>query len=430
LHEHEIFWIFFGFFAEKLKVMNRRGFTTRALHVPYPKSDPHKALQMPVYGALAFEFDSAEQIAANFRGEYIAHVYSRSSNPTVEYFEIKLRELTGGHGVLAVSSGMAAIADAIFAIAKAGDNIISGKHLFGHTYALMQQTLPDLGIETRFSSLRNTDDIESLIDKQTRAIFFETVTNPQLEIPDIDMLSAIAARHNLLLIADSTLTPPNVFEAGRHGIHIEVMSTTKYISGGATSFGGAIIDHGIFNWETNPNTAPYFVKFGKNAFIARLRKNIYRNTGGAMTPQTALMQIAGLDILDLRVSRCYGNCMGIGKFLQKHPRVLRTDYPGLPGSEHFEKARKYFRGIPGTIMTFDLESEAACFEFMNRLTIIRRATNLNDNKTLIIHPWSTIYAEFPESERAAMNIRPSMMRLSAGIEDAEDLIADIHSALE
>lgn len=409
--------------------MRKQGFTTRSLNVAYPRQDPHNALQIPMYGAIAFEFDTAEQIAANFRGDYIAHVYSRSSNPTVEYFEVKLRELTGANAVLAVSSGMTAITDALLSVAAAGDNIISGNHLFGHTYSLMKQTLPDLGIGVKFSSLSDPAEIEKLIDGNTRAIFFETVTNPQLEICDIAMLAGVANSHGLVLIADSTLTPPNVFEGGKHGIHIEVLSTTKYISGGGTSFGGAIIDHGTYSWDANPRTAAYFPKFGKNALIARLRKNIYRNTGGAMTAQTALMQIAGLDILDLRVSRCFGNCMGLGKFLQGHPRVTRVDYPALAGNPRNDLSNKYFRGIPGTIMTFDLSTEAECFSFMNRLKIIRRATNLNDNKSLIIHPWSTIYSEFTEGERREMGIRPTMVRLSVGIEEAEDLIDDMEAAL-
>ncbi len=409
--------------------MKKQGFTTRSLNVPYAKTDPHHALQMPLYGAQAFEFESAEQIAANFRGEYIAHVYSRASNPTVEYFEMKMRELTGAHGSLAVASGMAAIADVMFAVARSGDNIITGNQLFGHTYALMQQTLPELGIETRFTALREAKEIEALIDSRTRAIFFETVTNPQLTIADFSMLSDIARRHQILLIADSTLTPPNVFRASHHGVDIEVMSTTKYISGGATSFGGAILDYASYDWSLNPNFAAYYPKFGKNALIAKLRKNIYRNTGGSMTAQTALMQIAGLDILELRVERCYANCMALGDYLAKHPMVARVDYPGLPGSPGYQEAVRIFNGIPGTIMTFDLESEAACFTFMNRLSVIRRATNLNDNKSLIIHPWSTIYAEFPEKEREAAFIRPTMMRLSVGIENAADLIDDIAAAL-
>jgi len=189
--------------------MQKTGFTTTALNVPYSKKDPHNALQMPLYETVAFEFDSAEQLEANFKGEYIAHVYSRTSSPTLEYFELKLKALTGSHAVLGVSSGMAAISDTILAIAKAGENIVSGSWLFGHTYALFQQTLPELGIETQFSDLKVQSEIENLIDKNTRAIYFETVANPQLEIADIEMLASIAQKHNILLITDSTMTPPN-----------------------------------------------------------------------------------------------------------------------------------------------------------------------------------------------------------------------------
>ena len=409
--------------------MKKTGFTTTSLNVPYSKQDPHKALQMPVYEAVAYEFDSAEQIEASFRGEYIAHVYSRSSSPTVEYFELKMKALTNSNGVVAVSSGMAAISNTLLAITKSGDTIIAGNRLFGHTYALLSQTLVEFGVETRFSDLQSEAEIENLIDTNTRAIYFETVTNPQLEIANIEMLAKIARRHNLLLIADSTITPPNVFQAGIFGVNIEVISTTKYISGGATSFGGAIVDHGNYDWKLNGNLDLYTEKFKQNAFIAKLRKNIYRNTGGSMTPQTAKFQIQGLDILELRVEKCHQNCLALGEFLNSNTKVKRVVYPGLKSDPGYESALNYFNGVPGTIMSFELESKAACFAFMNKLQIIRRATNLNDNKTLIIHPHSTIYSEFSENERAAAGIRDTMMRLSVGIENVEDLISDIQQAL-
>lgn len=409
--------------------MKPSGFTTRSLHVPLAKNDPHHSLQMPLYETVAFEFDTAEQMEANFRGEYVAHVYSRSSSPTVEYFELKMKELTGSHAVLAVSSGMAAIADVIMAIAKSGDNIISGNQLFGHTYALFKQTFADLGIEFRFSPLSGRAEIEKRIDQHTRAIYFETVTNPRLDIADIDLLSEIARKHQILLIADSTITPPNVFRASDFGVNIEVVSTTKFISGGGTSFGGAVIDHGNYDWNLNPCISRYTEKFGKNAFIAKLRKNIYRNTGGSMAPQTARFMIQGLDILEMRVERCWKNCLKLGQYLKNHPGVKAVGYPGLEGDPGYGPARKYFSGIPGTIMTFDLVSREACFLFMNKLRIIRRATNLNDNKTLIIHPYSTIYAEFSAVEREETGIRDTMLRLSVGIENPEDLIADIGQAL-
>jgi O-acetylhomoserine (thiol)-lyase len=406
-----------------------KSFTTRSLNIPFPKKDPHNALAMPVYESVAFEFASAEDIAANFRGELPAHTYSRTSNPTVEYFETKVKTLTGAHQVLAVTSGMAAISAAILAICRQGDNIISGNQLFGHTLALFEQSLLAYGLETRIVNTTHPELIEPLIDEHTRAIYFETVTNPQLEIADISRLAEIANKHNILLIADSTITPPSVFDSKSQGVHVEVMSATKFISGGATAVGGLIIDNGLYDWSKNPNCLAFSGKFGKDAFIARLRKNYYRNLGMPMTAHTANYMIAGLDILELRIERCYQNCMKLGEFFEQNRKVTRVDYPGLKNSDYYDLAVKQFNGVPGTVMTFDLESQEDCFRFMNRLKIIRRATNLNDNKSLIIHPYSTIYTEFPESERDKMGIRPTMMRLSVGIEGAGDLIADMEQAL-
>ena len=406
-----------------------KNFTTRSLNIPFPKKDPHNALAMPIYESVAFEFNSAEDIAANFRGELPAHTYSRTSNPTVEYFEAKVKTLTGAHQVLAVTSGMAAISATMLAICKQGDNIISGKNLFGHTVALFEQSLSAYGVETRFVDTTKLELIETLIDKNTRTIYFETVTNPQLEISDISQIAQIANKHDILLIVDSTITPPSVFSSKSLGVHVEVMSTTKFISGGATSFGGLVIDNGLYDWSKNPNCEAFAQKFGKDAFIARLRKNYYRNMGMPMTAHTANYMIAGLDILELRVERCYQNCLKLGEYFQQNQKITRVDYPGLKNSEYYDLAVKQFGGVPGSVMTFDLESQAECFRFMNRLKIIRRATNLNDNKSLIIHPYSTIYSEFSESERQKMGIRSGMMRLSVGIEGAEDLIADIEQAL-
>ena len=406
-----------------------KSFTTRSLNIPFSKKDPHNALTMPIYESVAFDFASAEDIAANFRGELPAHTYSRSSNPTVEYFENKVKSLTGSHQALALSSGMAAISASLMAVCKQGDNFISANHLFGHTLALFEQSLSAYGLETRFVSTLQPELIETLIDQNTRAIYFETVTNPQLEIADINRLAEIANKHSILLIADSTLTPPSVFNSKSLGVHVEVMSATKFISGGATAVGGIIIDNGIYDWSKNPNCLAFSEKFGKDAFIARLRKNYYRNLGMPMTAHTANYMIAGLDILELRIERCYQNCMKLCRFFQKHPQIKRVDYPGLKDSAYYGLAVSQFSGIPGTVMTFELESQEECFRFMNRLRIIRRATNLNDNKSLIIHPYSTIYAEFPENERLHMGIRPSMMRLSVGIEGAEDLMEDMEQAL-
>jgi len=399
------------------------------LTAPYIKNDPFNALNMPVYETVAYEFETAEDIAAAFQDKKLAHAYSRSSNPSVEYLESKIVSATGGRAALALSSGMAAITNTILALVKPGENILCSPNLFGHTYGLFSKTLPGLGIEVHFCDLLDPGSIKKNIDTNTRLLFFETVTNPQLEVADIAGLVRIARKNKILVVADSTLTPMNVFNAKSYGIDVEVMSSTKFISGGATSVGGFIVDTGNNNWGSLPILSALNQKKGEMAFIAKLRKEIFRHLGNCMSPRTAQLQSMGLDILALRVERSFTNCMKLAEHLGGHPDIKMVTYPGMPGSDYYELSKKQFNGVPGTIMTFDLSSEEACFSFMNKLQIIRRATNMNDNKSLIIHPWSTIYFEYPESTRLELGVRDTMLRLSVGIEDIEDLISDVEQAL-
>ena len=410
--------------SDKLK-----GFTTKALNVSFPEQDPYNALHMPVYEGVAYEFDDSKHIADTFEGKVQAHTYSRTSNPTVQYFEHKIKALTGAHHVLALSSGMAAITNTLLSIVSAGDNIISSSHLFGHSYAVLNKSLREFGIDTRFADLNNLTETAKLIDSNTRAIYFETVTNPQLEVMDLKKIADFAKSQGLVLICDSTITPLNVFDSRKWGIDIEVMSTTKFISGGATSVGGLIIDNGTYNWSKIPKMQELAERVGKNALATMLRKDIFRNLGSCMTPQAAHYQNLGLDILELRVAKAFANCLDLGAFLETHTKVTTVNYPGLATAKDFHLVKNQFNGVPGTIMTFSLASQEACFAFMDKLNVVRRATNLNDNKTLIIHPYSTIYSEFTPDQRAAMHISPNMMRLSVGIELAEDIIADIQQAL-
>lgn len=405
------------------------GYTTRALSTPLPKTDAYGSLHMPVYDGVAFEFSSAAEMEEVFTGRKPAHAYARTSNPTVDYFERKLKCVTDSHAVLAMASGMAAISSAIFAVVEHGGQIISSNHLFGHTYAFFKQTLPSMGIEVVFADVSDLAALEAARTDRTRVLFFETITNPQLEIVDIAKLSAWAHQHGILIMVDSTTTPPYVFNAKSLGVDVEVMSTTKFISGGATAFGGAIVDNGLFDWNTLPALSAWVGKFGKDALIARLRKEVFRHLGGAMTAHTAHYMNLGLDILALRVDKCVENSNALAVFLDENPLVKSVNYPGLPSNPGFALSNTQFSGKPGAILTFDLESDQACFRFMDKLNVIRRATNLNDNKSLIIHPYSTIYAEFSPQERLEMGVTPTMMRLSVGIEDVADLIADIQQAL-
>jgi len=410
---------------------NRKpGYTTRMLIAPYIKKDPFNALHLPVYETTAFEFDTSEDIAAAFQDRKPAHAYSRSSNPSVEYLESKIVSATGGRAALAMASGMAVIANTILALVRPGENIIASPKLFGHTYGLFSNTLPGLGIEVRFCNLLDPSSLGKNIDENTRLVFFETVTNPQLEVVNINALVSVARRHKILVIADSTLTPFNVFDAKSFGIDLEIMSSTKFISGGATSVGGIVVDTGVNDWSAQDILAPLYEKKKSMALIAKLRKEIFRHFGPAMSPRTAQLQSIGLDILALRVERSFTNCMKLAEHLSGHPGIKMVTYPGMPGSEFYELSKKQFNGVPGTLLTFDLASEESCFAFMNKLQVIRRATNMNDNKSLIIHPWSTIYFEYPESKRIELGVRDTMIRLSVGIEDIEDLVEDIEQALK
>jgi O-acetylhomoserine (thiol)-lyase len=406
-----------------------KGFTTSVLHTKLPKTDAYGALHMPIYDGVSFEFETSAEMEEVFTGRKAAHAYARTSNPTVEYFEHKMKAATGARTVLAMSSGMAAISSAIFTVVEKGGNILASNHLFGHTYAFFKQTLPSLGIEVRFVDVADLADLEANRDANTRMVFFETITNPQLEIVDISVVANWAHANGLLLMVDSTTTPPNVFSAPKFGVDIEVMSTTKFISGGAAAFGGAVLDYGSFDWTTLPALSAWTPKFGQDAFIVRLRKEVFRHLGGSMTAHTAHFMNLGLDILVLRVDKCVDNTLALANFLQTHPKVKAVNFPGMASNKGYDLSVKQFSGKPGAILTFDLESTEACYAFMDKLKIIRRATNLNDNKTLIIHPFRTIYAEFGERERIDMGVSPNMMRLSVGIEDIDDLVSDISQAL-
>lgn len=422
------------FTFENIKIVDmsnkKPGFTTRMLTAPYIKKDPFNALHLPVYENTAFEFDSAEDIAGAFQDKKPAHAYSRSSNPSVEYLESKVIAASGGRAAIAMASGMAAISSTLLALVKPGENILASPKLFGHTYGLFSKTLPGLGIEVRFCNLLDPASLSKNIDNKTRLLFFETVTNPQLEVVNIPELVRHAKKHGILVMADSTLTPFNVFDAKSFGIDLEVMSSTKFISGGATSVGGIIVDTGVNDWSSQEILSSFYEKKKSMALIAKLRKEVFRHLGPCMSPRTAQLQSMGMDILALRVERSYTNCMKLSERLGNHPDIKSVNYPGMPGSEYYELSKKQFNGIPGTILTFELSSEEACFTFMNKLRVIRRATNMNDNKSLIIHPWSTIYFEYPEAKRIELGVSETLLRLSVGIEDIEDLLEDIELAIQ
>ena len=410
--------------------MKKLSFITKILHNAFLKKDAHGSLQMPIYENVAFEFETSEDIELAFQKKKPAHMYSRISNPTVEAFEQRIRAVTDAAGVIALSSGMAAITNVLLGVASQGDNIVTTKHLFGNTYSLFTKTLKEWGLESRFVDLTDLEQVKGAIDGKTKAIFFETITNPQLEVVDVKQIAKIAKAKNVLVIADTTLTPPYSFPSKEFGVDIEVLSSTKYISGGATSVGGLIIDNGTFDWSTNPKFKDEAKQFGPFALMNRLRREIFRNLGSCMAPHNAFLQSMGLETLPLRIDVSSSNAHKVAAYLEGHKKVKSVHYPGLASSSFNAIAKKQFNEKIGGLLTFDLSSKEECFKFMNGLKLIRRATNLNDNKTLILHPASTIFCEYDDAVKKEMNVRETMIRLSVGIEHADDLIGDIEEALK
>ncbi|MCC8132357.1 MAG: PLP-dependent transferase [Tannerellaceae bacterium] len=409
--------------------MKNISFEAQLLHTPFDKEDAYRALSIPVYQTAAYEFETAEAMEEAFCGRTPDHAYSRITNPTVQYFEDRIRHITGATGVTALNSGMAAVTNTFMNIAWSGANVVTSPHLFGNTFSLLKSTLAAFGVEARFCDLTNLEEVKAQIDENTCAVFLEIITNPQLEVVDLKAISAVAAAAGVPLIADTTIIPFSAFKAKDFGIDIEIVSTTKYISGGATSIGGVIVDYGTFDWSDSPVLKNWAGSAGTYAFTARMRKEVHRNIGAYMTPQVAYMQTLGLETMQLRFERQAATCLALAERLQILDPIVVVNYTGLKDNPFYELSCAQFGPCPGAMLTFDLASREACFAFMNRLQLIRRATNLFDTKSLAIHPASTIYGNFTKEQRQAMDVSPCTIRLSVGLEAVEDLFNDITQAL-
>jgi O-acetylhomoserine (thiol)-lyase len=365
---------------------------------------------------------------AAFVGRTAEHTYSRISNPTVQNFENRVQRITGAASVTALNSGMAAISNAFIALVQAGGNIVASPHLFGNTYSLLAFTLKSFGVETRFCNFLNLPEIERNIDENTAAVFCEIISNPQMEVVDLQKIAELAHAKRVPFVVDTTVIPFTSFAAREWGVDIELVSSTKYISGGATSLGGLIIDYGKFNWHNSPKLAPLAETFGSEAFTAKIKKEIHRNLGAYMTPQVAYMQTLGLETLEVRYAKAASNCVALAEKLKTLDKIEKVVYPAMKENPFYELSRRQFGEYAGAMLTFDLPSRASCFTFINNLKLIRRATNLFDNKTLAIHPASTIFGTFTEEVRQSMDISQKTIRLSLGLENVEDLWADVRQA--
>ena len=394
----------------KTKKMKKQ---TIAIHTPYVRPDAYGALAVPIYNNVSFEFQDAQEMSDAFCNRIKAPDYARIANPTVTQFEQRVKALTEAEHVTAFNSGMAAISTALLAAVAQGKNIVTSRHLFGNTLALISGTLLRLGIKPRLRDLTNLEAVEQAIDEQTACVFLEIVTNPQLEVADLKAIADIAHRKGVPVIADSTVIPFTETNLKALGVDVEVVSSTKYISGGGTSLGGLIIDYGTFP-QINQ----------------RVKYDLLINLGVYMTPQTAYMQTLGLETLDVRYQRQAANALWLAEALRNVKGIESVNYVGLEDNPYHALGQQQFGPTAGAMLTIDLASKEACFTLLNRLKLIHRATNLFDSRTLAIHPASTIFGLFPERQLQQMDVRQTTIRLSVGLEAPEDLLADIEQALK
>ena len=385
---------------------------TKAIHSAFRHPDAYGSIAMPVYHTAAYQFPDAASMVESFSGRSGEPDYSRVTNPTVTYFEERVAALTGAKSVVAYNSGMAGISNFFFAVCSKGRNIVTSPHMFGNTFDLITRTLERFGVGVKVVDLIDIEAVSKAVDASTCCIFLEIVTNPQLEVADLRELGKIARSWGIPLAADTTFIPFTEFDAEALGVDFQLVSSTKYLSGGATCLGGLTIDYGHFPEVTKT-----------------LKTELLFNLGAYMTPHAAYMQTLGLENLDARYRLQAANSLELARRLESVPQIKKVGYIGLESNPYHELSRSQFGPSGGAMITIDLESEQKCYDFLNSLRLILRATNLFDNKTLAIHPYSTIFVNFTPEQKAAMDVLPTTIRLSVGLEDVDDIFEDISQAL-
>ncbi|MDO2948683.1 O-acetylhomoserine aminocarboxypropyltransferase/cysteine synthase family protein [Aeromonas simiae] len=416
---------------------------TLALHHGFSSDPATKSVAVPIYQTVAYEFESAQHGADLFNLAVPGNIYTRIMNPTNDVLEQRLAALEGGVAALAVSAGSAAITYAIQALARVGDNIVSTPQLYGGTYTLFAHMLPSQGIEVRFARDDSADAIGELIDEHTKAVYCESIGNPAGNIVDIGALARVAHAKGVPLIVDNTVATPVLCKPIQHGADIVVHSLTKYVGGHGTSLGGIVVDGGTFPWSEHAERFPqltqpepsyhgvvYTEAFGAAAFIGRVRTVPLRNTGAALSPFNAFQILQGLETLSLRMERHVDNALRVAHHLKQHPKVAWVSYAGLPEHPHYPLAEQYMGGRPSALLSFGLkEGYEAGVRFYDALKIFKRLVNIGDAKSLACHPASTTHRQLSEEEQRKAGVKPEMIRLSVGIEDIGDLLADLDQAL-
>ena len=422
-------------------------FETQSVHAGYSPDPTTKAVAVPIYQTAAYAFDSAQHGADLFDLKVAGNIYTRIMNPTNDVLEKRVAALEGGIAALALASGQAAVTYAIQTIAEAGDNIIASSALYGGTYNLFAHTLPQFGITTRFADPRKLESFEALFDERTKAVFIESLSNPQGTVSDIAAIAEIAHRHGVPLIVDNTVASPYLLRPIEHGADIVVHSLTKYLGGHGTTIGGAIVDSGKFPWaqhkakfkrlnepDASYHGVVYTEALGAAAYIGRARVVPLRNTGAALSPFNAFLILQGIETLALRMDRINSNTLRVAQFLEQHAKVAWVSYAALPSHPDHALAQKYLGGKGSGLLTFGVkaapgEGRAAGARFLDGLNLFTRLVNIGDAKSLATHPASTTHRQLAPEEMAKAGVSEDAVRLSVGIEHIDDLLADLESAL-
>lgn len=417
---------------------------TIAIHAGYDGDPTTKAVAVPIYQTVAFEFDSAEHGAALFNLDVKGNIYTRIGNPTNTVLEKRVAALEGGVEALSVSSGMAAIEYSLINIAEAGNNIVSTPQLYGATYTLLAHIFPKRGICTLFGKSDHPSDIERLINDNTRAVYCETVGNPAGNVVDLEGLARVAHKHGVPLIVDNTIATPILLRPIDYGADVVVHSMTKFMGGHGTSIGGIIVDSGKFPWRQYPERfymfnrpeiayhgVVYVDHFGESAFVARCRTVCQRNTGATLSPFNGFLFLQGIETLALRVERHVDNARRVAEYLRAHPLVEWVNYAGFPDNPLYAMAQRYLGSKRCSLLTFGVkggyEGGRKCF---NALRLFKRMVNMGDAKSLACHPASTTHRQLTHEEQAKVGVTPEMLRLSVGIEHIDDILEDLGQSLE
>lgn len=421
------------------------GFETLQLHVGQEKPDAATdARAVPIYQTSSYVFRDCDQAAARFDLSDGGNIYGRLTNPTQDIFERRIAALEGGVAALAVASGAAAVTYAFQNLVKAGDNIVSAKNIYGGTYNLLAHTLADLGVTTTFIDIFEEGALEAAISGNTKAVFIETMGNPNSDVADIEKIAGTAHAHKIPLIVDNTFATPYLVRPIEYGADIVVHSATKFIGGHGTTIGGVIVDSGNFDWEasgkfpalTQPNPSYHGISFtkaaGKAAFVTKIRAILLRDMGAALSPFHAFFFLQGLETLSLRVERHVENALKVVEYLHGHPLVEKVNHPSVTEDEtQKELYRKYFPEGGGSVFTFEIKGdERTAKKFIDNLELFSLLANVADAKSLVIHPASTTHSQLNEEEMKEQGIRPNTIRLSIGIENIKDIIEDLEEAFK